>query len=69
MGLGPNPLAMLGGVRAVSDAVAEPLGVELVPLSVAEMKSLTLVCAPAVVALMLTLAVHDPLAGIVAPVA
>ena len=52
----------------MSDAVAEPLAPELVPPSVVEMNPLTLVCGPAVVAVTLTVTVHDPFAGRLAPV-
>jgi hypothetical protein len=68
MGSVPNDFAMLGAMMAESDAVAEPLAPEFVPPSVVEMKPLTFVCGPAVVAVTLTLAVHDPLAGMLAPV-
>lgn len=68
IGLVPKDLEMLGGSRAMRDAVADPPAPELVPLSAVEMKSLTFVCGPAVVALTLTLAVQDPPAGIFAPV-
>ena len=68
MGLVPNDFAMLGATMAVSDAVADPLAPEFVPPSVVEMNPLTLVCGPAVVAVTLTLTVHDPLAGMLAPV-
>ena len=66
-GLVAKDLARLGGSTAVRDAVADPPAPELVPLSVVEMKSLTFVCGPAVVALTLTLTVQDPEAGIFAP--
>lgn len=66
-GFVPKSLVILGGNTAVNDAVAEPLAPELVPVSVVEIKPLTLVCGPAVVALTLTLAVQDPPAGIFAP--
>src|SRR5689334_461395 len=59
MGSVPNALAMLGATMAESDAVAEPPAPEFVPPSAVEMKPLTLVCGPAVVAVTLTLAVHD----------
>src|SRR6267154_1763696 len=68
MGLVPNDLAMLGATMAVSDAVADPLAPEFVPPSVVEMNPLTFVCGPAVVAVTLTLTVHEPLAGMVPPV-
>src|SRR6202162_3338699 len=68
MGSVPNDFAMLGATMAESDAVAEPPAPELVPPSVVEMNPLTLVCGPAVVAVTFTLAVHDPLAGMFAPV-
>src|SRR5207244_7245574 len=64
----PNDFEMLGATMAESDAVAEPLAPEFVPPSVVEMNPLTFVCGPAVVAVTLTLAVHDPLAGMLAPV-
>ena len=64
----PNDLAIVGGTIAVSDAVAEPLLPAFVPPSVVEMNPLTFVCGPAVVAVTLTLTVHDPLAGMLAPV-
>jgi len=64
----PKTFAMVGGTMAVSDAVAEPVPPEFVPASVVEMKPLTFVCGPAVVAVTLTLTVHDPLAGMLAPV-
>src|SRR5438445_7224497 len=59
---------MLGATMAESDAVAEPLLPAFVPPSVVEMNPLTFVCGPAVVAVTLTLTVHDPLAGMLAPV-
>src|SRR5216683_386787 len=68
MGSVPNDFAMLGATMAESDAVADPLAPEFVPPSVVEMNPLTLVCGPAVVAVTLTLTVHDPLAGMLAPV-
>src|SRR5438552_3225250 len=68
MGSVPNDFAMLGATMAESDAVADPLAPEFVPPSVVEMNPLTLVCGPAVVAVTFTLAVHDPLAGMLAPV-
>jgi len=68
MGLVPNDFAMLGATMAVSDAVADPPLPEFVPPSVVEMNPLTFVCGPAVVAVTATLAVHDPLAGMFAPV-
>ena len=39
----PNALAIVGGTMAVSDAVAEPPLLELVPPSVVEMNPLTFV--------------------------
>src|SRR5262244_3240714 len=68
IGLGLNDLAMVGGTIVVSDAVADAPAPVFVPLSVVERKPLTLVCGPAVVAVTLTLTVHDPLAGMVPPV-
>src|SRR5260370_9611386 len=66
MGFGANSLLMFGATTAVNGAVATL--VVVVPLSVVTRKPLTLVCGPAVVAVTLTLTVHDPLAGMVAPV-
>src|SRR3954469_12203591 len=66
IGFGTNCFAIDGGSTAVSDAVATL--VVLVPDSAVDNKPLTLVCGPAVVATILTLAVHEPLAGKVAPV-
>jgi hypothetical protein len=68
IGLVPNDFAILGATMAVSDAVADPPPPEFVPPSVVEMNPLTLVCGPAVAAITFTLAVHDPLAGMFAPV-
>src|SRR5690348_5833756 len=64
----PKAFAIVGGTTAVSEAVAEPVLPEFVPPSVVEMKPLTLPCGPAVVAVTLTLTVHEPLAGMFAPV-
>src|SRR5947209_14509805 len=65
IGEGLNCLAMTGGRMAVRLAVATL--VMFVPLSVVDSVPLTLPCGPAVVAVTLTLTVHDPLAGIVPP--
>ena len=43
MGLGVKSFEILGALSAVNEAVAEPVEVEFVPLSVVEMKPLTLV--------------------------
>src|SRR5689334_2219841 len=64
----PNAFAMKGGTMAASEAVAEPVPPAFVPLSVVETKPLTLACGPAVVAVTLTLTVHDPFGGRLAPV-
>ncbi len=68
VGLVPNNFAMAGGRMAVNDATAEPLVPEFVPLSVDDMKPLTFVCGPAVVAVTSTLTVQELLAGMPAPV-
>ena len=67
IGLVPNAFAIVGGRIAVTEATADPPGPVLIPLSVDETKPLTLVCGPGVVTTTLTLAVHEPDAGIVAP--
>ncbi len=66
IGVGENCLAMPGGDTAVSVAFAVP--VVVVPVSVVDRNPLMFRCGPAVVAVTLTLTVHDPLAGIVPPV-
>src|SRR5258706_13637953 len=66
IGVGLNPLAMTGGRSAVS--VALPTLLMFVPLSVVERVPLTLPCGPALVAVTWTLTVHEPLAGVGAPV-
>ena len=67
MGFGPKNFEMLGGCRAVRDAVADPPNPEFVPPSVEEMNPLTFVWGPLVVAVTLTLTVQEPTAT-VAPV-
>lgn len=67
IGLVANNFEMLGGWRAVRVAVAEPPLPVFVPDSFELMNPLTLVCGPLVTATMLTLAVQEPLAGMVPP--
>src|SRR5512136_1509514 len=65
-GVGANCFAILGGRTAVREAEARLF--LFVPPSVVERNPLTLLCGPAVVAVTFTLAVHEPLAGMLAPV-
>ncbi len=62
--VGENDLVITGGTIAVRVAVANPLAPVLVPDCAAETKSLTLLCAPAVVAVTFgTATLHVPLAA------
>src|SRR5947209_9940250 len=65
IGVGLNCFAMIGGTMAVRLAVPTLLIVE--PLSVVDSVRLTLPCGPAVVAMTLTLTLHDAFAGMTPP--
>ena len=65
IGDGEKIFAIDGGTSAVN--VADARLFVFVPPSVVDSGPLTFECGPAVVAMTLTLAVHEPLAGIVPP--
>src|SRR5215468_6066712 len=65
IGFGANCLAIDGG--KIADNVALATFPVFVPPSVVASGLLTFECGPAVVAVTLTLAVHEPLAGMVPP--
>lgn len=65
IGVGANCFEITGGSTAVNDAEAKLF--LFMPLSVVERKPLTLLWGPEVVAVMFTLTVQEPLAGMVPP--
>jgi hypothetical protein len=67
IGFDENNFEIVGGLSTVSVAFATPEEPMFVPLSFVWIKPLTLLWAPAVEAVTLTLTVQEPLAGIVPP--